>query len=349
MSDSSKPLPVDPGLALWNQRHNVKDALPRLEAFLKALLDCSHMVMQPEDYATIFATVLEYKPDLVIEVGRNFGNTTCILTEAVQSLPGTTVLSICLTNHWESTTLPAIKSLTSADWLRRLDARVMNVMDLDIAEVLKGKRRVFFLLDAHGWDVAEYMLSAVMPELVRRDHMLFIHDVIFPRHFADVYEKYFPDSPSRPSDGMEGYGRRGIWRGEETPDQLVFLNGLAGSYPEFVAFVDFVNRNKLELHAVETSVRREIEDQADRRREMLGLLGDAMYAPSSGFAWFSLRAVDDPSALKFPVINAKARASVVEELREDLSRNLIAGKPSPVTVSRIIAKAMLGRYTTQTR
>jgi hypothetical protein len=73
--------PFDPGRALWNQRHNVKAALPRLQAFQEAVLTLGSMVMLPQDYCSVFAAVLEFQP----EVGRLFGNTTCMLTEAVQA------------------------------------------------------------------------------------------------------------------------------------------------------------------------------------------------------------------------------------------------------------------------
>jgi len=223
----------------------------------------------------------------------------------------------------------------------------MDVLELDVEAALRGKRRVFFLLDAHGWDVAEYVVGVVVPELFKREHVLFMHDVVLPTHYAAVYAKYFPHDPTRPTDGMEGYGGRGIWRGsEETWDRFLFLNGLAGRYPEFVALVDFVNRNGLTLHALEASVRQAIEDYPERREEMQRLLGDRMYAPFSAFAWLSLDPLDRPTQLRFPTFRRPgSSARVAEELRDDLRRNRIAGTPSPLTLARIIAKAMLGRYT----
>ncbi|HET6372972.1 MAG TPA: hypothetical protein VFG76_06680 [Candidatus Polarisedimenticolia bacterium] len=338
----------DPGEAVWNQRQVVRAALPRLQSFLDVILCQGPRVMLPEDYSKVFATVLEFKPDLIIEVGRLFGNTTCMLTEAAQSLPNASVLSLCLTDHWNRRTLPAIKPLISAGWLEKLDARVMNLLTLDVEKTLEGKNRVMFVLDAHGWQVGEFMLGVVLPRLVRKDHVLFIHDVISPTHYAEVYEKYWPDAPSRPTDGMEGYGKKGIWKGtDDTWDRFVFMNGLAGMYPEFVAFADFVNRNHLTLHSLEASVRRAIDDHPDRRAEMRALLGETMYSPASGFAWFRLEASRDPSTVRFPTYEPRwnESAGILSSLRDDLRRNTIAGRPSALTLSRIMAKAALGRYT----
>ncbi len=337
------------GLALWNQRHRIKAALPRLEGMLDAILSEHHMVMLPEEYPKLYAIAREFQPDLILEVGRLLGNTTCVLTEAVQDLEGSSVLSICLTDMWFVRTLPKIKSLLSASWLEKLDARVMNFVELDVEKCFQGKQRVLFLLDAHGWLVAEYTLGVVLPQLLKLEHLVLVHDIIVPTHYSsEVRSKYFGSDASK-TYVVESYGGSGIWKGEsENPSQLIFVNGLAGQYVEFLALVDFAERNKLKLCSVEEDIRREIECRPERRSEMLSLLGERMYSPASAFVWIDLNRAERKSSLHFPRFEkpvTSARARLLEELTWDLSRhNNRGGHPSLWTFGRILAKTLLGRY-----
>jgi len=336
----------NPGQALWDNRHSVAKVIPRLESFFDAISSQSNMDMLPEDYPKLFAAVLAFRPDYVVEVGRLNGNSTCILTEAVQGIEKATVLSICLTDHWFKRSLPKIGHLISPGWLGKLDARVINLTDLDVERTLGDKERVLFILDAHGWTVAEYTLGIVFPQLIRRKSLVLVHDIIIPAHWGELRTKYYPNDPKK-SGKIDTYANKGIWKGDPKGDQFLFANDLAGSYPEFLAFVDFSERNKLKLQSVEEDIRREIHELPERRKEMVGLLGERMYSPFSAYAWMDLNRLANSSTLHFPKFEmpfSDSESQLVEQLRDDLKRHNRRGRPSFLTLGRILTKILLRRY-----
>jgi hypothetical protein len=60
---------------------------------------------------------VEYRPDLIGELGRSHGNSTCVLTEAATLLGGCRVRSYDVDGGraYETVTLPAIRPLVSPE------------------------------------------------------------------------------------------------------------------------------------------------------------------------------------------------------------------------------------------
>jgi len=341
---NQQPLFQNPGQSYWIQRHIVKTALPRLEAFSDAFGSIGGNELRPPDYPQLFAIATAFRPDIIVEVGRLHGNSTCILTEAANHLGGASVYSVCLTDKWFTGTLDKIRDIISPEWLQKLDARVMNFVDLDVESLLEGKQRVLFLLDAHGWEVAEYMLAVVMPQLVKREHLVLVHDIFLAKYRSDYRKKYYPeDDPV-----LENYRTEGVWKGTSASEKnFLFLNGLGGLYPEFLAFVDFAERNRLRLRVVEEDVRHEIENNPDRRAEMVDLLGERMYSPFSAYAWMTLNGRADTSDIIFPrykKIQNNHTDKLASLLCHDLGRHNFHGRPTLLTYARILAKGLLKRY-----
>jgi cephalosporin hydroxylase len=341
---SQQPSLANPGQALWSQREAVQDALPRLESLLDVIFPINQLTMLPEDYPKLCAAVMDLQPDLVIEVGRLFGNSTCILAEAAERLGHTKVLSMCLTDRWFTTTLPKVEPLVSKAWLDNLDARVMNFVDLDVEGALKGHERVFVMVDAHSWEVAEFLLAEVMPRLRSRQHVVWVHDIVVPTHYSEVRERYAPEKPRY----INRYNGKGIWKDDENArsHEFIFANGLAGSYPEFLALVDFAQRNGIDFRGVEEDVRREVDERPERRAELLERFGERMYSPFSGFAWFTLQSAPDVLSVSFPEFERVDHRldELAQAVRADLGRHHRAGHPSLMTFARISAKVLLGRY-----
>src|SRR5262245_42974585 len=112
MSNDSPPdtgAAFTPGRAYWNQRI-------RLSADRDRLLTLSRTVGRPSDlapyqFAQLVAGCLEFKPDLILELGRGFGNSTCAFTEAANQLAPDTrtrVVSVCKSREWHTMTRPAL-------------------------------------------------------------------------------------------------------------------------------------------------------------------------------------------------------------------------------------------------
>src|SRR3990167_6248792 len=228
------------GNAIWNQRFKLQQTKLRLKQLADAVGHISDSSLA--QYAQMYAISLEFKPDLIIEFGRGAGNSTAVFTEAANQLDDCSVISICLSNDWQDKTAGRIAKIVPKEWFSKLDARIGNILDLDFKTLIKNGKRILFLWDAHGWDIAEYILGEVLPELRLRDHIVFVHDI-----------SYFD-----PSSKNSAYGANGIWKGYAGDDvknpPYIVLNSMASPFEEMIAIYDFTSRNSLKIHSVQEEI-----------------------------------------------------------------------------------------------
>ena len=274
------------GEAIWRQRHT----LARARTSTRALHDALRRYMPPghpgdmpfHEWGQLMACALEFAPDLILEVGRGYGNSTLAFSQAANLL-GTThcrVVSVCL-QPWEEIRA-AVQPATTDAWFSPLTIHRGDVRQFDFETALLGARRVLVFWDAHGYDVAECMLGTLMPILATRDHLVLMHDISDAR-----YEE------------SSSYGNYGIWKGEEVwPGPIVRLGHVFATVQQAVAVVDFTSRNGIPLHSVMHSLHSRFDGRADEQRELRELLGDDFFTLRSGCAWYSLN--ESPGPYHFP-------------------------------------------------
>lgn len=109
--------------AMWNQRSVLRDSRPRIAALLET-------IGQPEVFTllqsiSLLAMTLEFRPDLILELGRGRGNSTVVLAEAAYLMrPAICQLtSLCLTPHWDRETVPRLRPLVSQEWFDAVSVR----------------------------------------------------------------------------------------------------------------------------------------------------------------------------------------------------------------------------------
>jgi cephalosporin hydroxylase len=319
------------GHAMWEQRVKLQKSRSRLEALGAAVGRPGDMDLP--QYAQLFAVAMEFQPDLIVEIGRGWGNSTCVLTEAANQLEKTKVVSFCRSDTWQKRTLPRVATVVPPDWTEILDARVADVTDVDIGSLLAEGQRILFLLDAHGWEVAEYVLGVVLPAIQNRSHLIVVHDIL--------------DVESHPE--LRSYAGHGIWKGYsgyDAPQKFVFSGSMCSMFEEVVSLVDFAVRNRIEIHSVEREIRQEIDVEPDRRAEMISMLGDGMCSPVSRFHWFSLNS--EPGDVTFTFHRFQKdrlpEKFVAFRMARDLRRFNRGGRPSIVTFALIFTKMVLGLY-----
>src|SRR5580658_766940 len=94
-----------PARAYWNQRSALAATRARILALRDAIDRASDL--RPGQWAQLIAVTMEFKPDVILELGRGSGNSTVAFTEAVNRMGGKArVLSICRSLDWEEYTLP---------------------------------------------------------------------------------------------------------------------------------------------------------------------------------------------------------------------------------------------------
>lgn len=276
-----------PGRALWRRRHQLAALADRIRLL-------SRTVDRPGDLALyqwvqITALVLEWRPDLIIELGRGFGNSTCCFTEAAHQLQPCRVLSICLSDVWSTVTAPRLSKVVAPAWFEPLRIVQGNILDFDFAKAMSRAARCLVFWDAHGFEVAECVLGGLLPLLKDRHHVVLMHDM------SDL--RFCTPSPA--------YGEAGIWKGVHSVPAYFWLGHICASVGQAISIVDFATRNRLPLHSADESLHEEIGRHRGRLQELQHLLGDDLFSLEGHWFWFTLQ--EAPGPVTFPRVQRREK------------------------------------------
>lgn len=223
--------------SLVRQTHELADVKDELWTLHKA-------VDRPSDlsftqWLQLYAIVHDFKPDVIVELGRGRGNSTCVFTTAVHRLNAGKVVSIGndSTRDWERITLPRIIPLATEDWFARLTVLQQDVMETDLSRILDHSRRAVLFWDVHGVEVANSILSRMLPALIEREHLIIVHDMTDTR-YSDIDRSYSLERPPP------------IWMG-----------AVSSSDPEIIAIYDFISRNELRFDTPGDSIARFVKSR----------------------------------------------------------------------------------------
>ncbi|MEX0268805.1 hypothetical protein AB3R30_06675 [Leptolyngbyaceae cyanobacterium UHCC 1019] len=277
--------PFSPAFAVWNQRQVLQQRRDRLQALFHAVDDPDSLALA--QWVHLYAAVLEFKPDLVLELGRNLGNSTCAFTEAANQIGNCRVVSLCRSTNWQESTRSRVSQVVPVEWFQLLDARVADILQVEAKALLGNSQRILVLWDAHGFDVAEYMLGSLMPLLKNREHVVLVHDITDLRYHA----------------GQESYGDKPLWRAGN--DDIysdhtvrVVLGHLSSAVEQAIALVDFTSRNHLPLHSADESFYTELSHE--QNNALVDLLGDQLFSRNGHWFWFSLNETNESALVHFP-------------------------------------------------
>src|SRR5260370_32966072 len=169
----SKP-GFSPAQALWSHREKLAAMQTRIQELYKAVDSPGEMSLY--QWAQFTDTVLECQPDLIIELGRRAGNSTACFLEAAYQLGGgqCKVVSLCLDSTWRQFTSERLKKVVSKGWFLPGQIVEENILTFDFQAALAGSKRCLVFCDAHGVEVAECVLRALLPLFVSRQYLLVI-------------------------------------------------------------------------------------------------------------------------------------------------------------------------------
>jgi hypothetical protein len=187
----------------------------------------------------LYAMTLDFAPDLVIELGRGRGNSTCVFTTAVNHLDKGKVVSIGneSTRDWETLTMPRLVTSVSSQWFDRLSIVQNDVMNVDFSKVLGESKRTLLFWDVHGVEVAYWIIANIFPLLEKREHLIIVHDMTDTR-YSDFDHSYNTEGPP-----------------------FVWMGPISSSEPEIVPLYDFISRNNLGIHSPGNSVELYVQRQ----------------------------------------------------------------------------------------
>ncbi len=257
------------------------------------------------------AYAFEYQPDLILELGRGYGNSTCAFTEAANHLlpHSCTVLSICHSTEWRKKTHPRLKNAVLEDWFKPLRIVEDDILAVDYETYLAGYKRVLVFWDAHGVDVAECVLGKILPLLQNTPHVVIMHDVYDSRYG-------FPDAKK--------YAGQGLWRGGNyEAGRVLCINNLQGCVDQIVSIADFSSRNDLTLHSADESLHAEIGKNERRGQELVRLLGDGLFSLRAYWFYFSL--YGEQKELTFPTVGTRDGRQPIHSKRLKWTGDMLMG------------------------
>jgi hypothetical protein len=144
---------------------------------MRRLVDSPPSNLQLDAWYELYALAVDFEPDLMLELGRGFGNSTCVFTEAAHRVGGT-VVSVGFDSEraWETRTSPRLLRYLGADWFAPLTILHADITETDFRPHLEGSGRTLVYWDAHGQDVAAAVFANVLPQLPR-DNLVIVDDV----------------------------------------------------------------------------------------------------------------------------------------------------------------------------
>jgi len=325
--------------SLYKQRQAVVANAARLRALFDAV-GWGNDLSLPQ-WGHFYSLALEFRPDLIIELGRGSGNSTCVFTQAAQEIPGCRVLSYCISDDWSRVTRPRVARLVPDAWFEPLDAREQDITTIDFGAVCEGAHRVLVFWDAHGFGVADCVLARLMPTIVDRPHVVAMHDVSDTRYCGTP-----GDYQGRPF----WRGKEGAWEGDCARLRLGWVDT---AVDQVIPTLDFLARNGLDLHSADHEVQSDIVDYPERLAALEQDYPEGFFSAVNDWAYFSLNegkgahffpaylGAGDGSVSSLPSIDD---AEIGRGLCRDLDMYHLFGRPTPLTWLRVLAKTVLGRY-----
>lgn len=223
---------IDFAHSLLNQRKALVDSKNRLR-------ELSEAVSRPVDFGypdwiQLYSLVLEFSPDLIIELGRGYGNSTCLFTEAVNKSGKGKVVSVGYDSEhaWDKITVPALQKLISSQWLDKLDVKQQDIMKTDFTEITRQAQRVLLFWDAHGKELAKYVLAHLFPLLQNKENLIVMHDVTDHGH-SSIAPSEVPVAPN-----------------------IFQIENLTSPFEEIIPLFDFISSNGILYDSLRESIRR---------------------------------------------------------------------------------------------
>ena len=170
-----------PARAIWDNRHLLATELDELKEVRKHL---QAAMGGPRDFLTqqwhqLASMIYDFKPDLIIELGRGYGNSTCAMALGAKWLRphNCRIVSLCLSGAFNQLSHPYLNThLSDPSLLDPVEALETDILTFDFAPVIASAKRVFVFWDAHGFDVAHAILNGLLRPLEDRPHPV-IHDM----------------------------------------------------------------------------------------------------------------------------------------------------------------------------
>lgn len=263
-----------PTQALRNHRDRIVASRQRILALYAAVNSPADFALY--QWAQIEAFALDFQPDVIIELGRGAGNSTCCFIEVANALREASmqcrVLSVCRSDQWRVASLPRLQQVVPSSWFACAEIVEGDIIHYDYAVAADATRCLVFW-DAHGFEIAECVLGKILPRLVGKPHVVVMHDMSDGRYLSEDHRQY---------------GDHGLWKGKSATSDRLWLGHIVSDVAQAISIVDFCTRNGMPLHSATESFYTELKSDVTKLNEMKRLLGEEFFSQEGSWMWFTL-------------------------------------------------------------
>jgi hypothetical protein len=280
-------------LFLKHREAIIADA-PRIEGALLAI--DRRVDLSAAQALALYVLALELQPDLIVELGRGYGNSTATFLIASDRL-GCRIESFCLNNESWANSRERLGSFVTTDVLDRLNARTEDLTTSDFDHIVFGSDRVLVFWDAHGYDIADAVLSRLLPLIAERPHVVACHDISDARYISNR-------SNGISYNGLPSWRGMNEWYGNDGHGNKTAYMHLGWAYSlvdQLIPIIDFCNRNNLTLRSADNEI--VPYRNTSEWRELCSLVQALDAVLYHGPVWFSL---EGTGPWHFPATRAKA-------------------------------------------
>jgi predicted O-methyltransferase YrrM len=226
------------------------------------------------------AATFELRPQVVLDIGTGGGGSAKAFGLAGATY-GARVYTFDLYPAWNE----AIKPKLSREVVRRISDVVIPVVgDIttqNLSTFTASANPIIVFWDAHGYKIAECILSRLLPLIAEKKHLIICHDM--------------SDNRLRPN---KPYDNKPFWRGldgaHEGKFAYVNLGHTTAIVEQVIPILDFCWRNGISLHSIDSELH--LEPGNEKRRELLYQFG----LPNSTLLDIAYFTLNETTARHFP-------------------------------------------------
>lgn len=216
----------------------------QLAADVPAFRTVMEQVNDPANLALIQALLLaaavyELQPKSILDLGTGMGNSSAVFGLIADRF-GAEVHTFDINPNW-----PSVLANLREPFRAKIAANVTAHGDITACgfeDLVGDAPSVVVFWDAHGFEVAQHVLSTIMPLIADRAHLVLCHDMSDNRYAVP-----------------KSYGGMPIWGIDAQPTAYVNASWVCSHAAQAIAILDFCWRNDLSFHSIDEELRERVE------------------------------------------------------------------------------------------
>jgi hypothetical protein len=251
-SDGCSPMMVK---ALARQADRVMNLVPSLRHALACSIDTNDLTIAQATLLTAIA--LDIAADLIIDVGTGAGNSAITFAIAQREINGRiyTLGNPSVDRRWSATVERVTPHIP--EFARIVTSLDVDITRFDFAPIVADANSVLVFWDAHGYAIADSILSRLLPLIADRRHVIVCHDMSDNRIFSDA----------------KSYRGRPFWRGAMGAVETAYVSTswVLTQVEQAIPILDFCWRNDMLFRSFDGEIRLDISE--NERTSILSAVG----------------------------------------------------------------------------